>query len=482
MKKTNSIIEKLKSAVIVVLFSTSILLLCFFWADVSLSDISLPEFAFEDDTQMQRSFYAEDVAIPSDIILCFGDEEYTIIKESKDIFFGSAQNGGQGFLDDLRNFLAAENVFAESISDEQYNEVFTYRSVRAEFGYYMPYRDFCAHYGLQTGSVGRELRGLSEIGFSEAAPNNLFICDRNSGKFYRIISENQTDCVDKLLANAQTADLIYYYPLGAFLGEELATELKVPLYMESRLSELEAGHEFLSGDAEKIGEEAQGFFGSTFDFVRKIEESSGRTLYMYGYANMVLIADVDGSIEYKMDINESSDDGYFGALEKALRFIDGHAELKSLLGEDAGLRLTVADERPSGKNGYRFEFEATYNGAEIFEDTAAISIEVCGDTVRYFRKKLPVLEGGYAEEEAREAFSAVNALAANYQYISDKLDASVRGDRRRPISFEELSALVRGMDYGYIWREDALVPVWRVSVDGVALPVYFDLYTAEPLE
>jgi hypothetical protein len=87
----------------------------------------------------------------------------------------------------------------------------------------------------------------------------------------------------------------------------------------------------------------------------------------------------------------------------------------------------------------------------------------------------------------REAFSAVNMIAQNYQYIhltllNERYDlSSVESDAL----FEAVSNLIDSVEIGYMKPEyrvhanNELVPVWIVQVADIVF--YFDLYDAKPL-
>ena len=67
-------IEKAKSIILVVLFLSTILLLCFFWENVSFNKIGFPEEAVQLEITLSK-----EVTQPSRIIVNFGAENYTVV-------------------------------------------------------------------------------------------------------------------------------------------------------------------------------------------------------------------------------------------------------------------------------------------------------------------------------------------------------------------------------------------------------------------
>ena len=62
----------------------------------------------------------------------------------------------------------------------------------------------------------------------------------------------------------------------------------MPLAYKTTLNTISCFPEFDRSDEAAIKEFSQKFFGQSFDFVRRIEESNGTLIYMYGYGQKVL--------------------------------------------------------------------------------------------------------------------------------------------------------------------------------------------------
>lgn len=93
----------------------------------------------------------------------------------------------------------------------------------------------------------------------------------------------------------------------------------------------------------------------------------------------------------------------------------------------------------------------------------------------------------------REAHSAVNVLAQNYEYIYNAVTALAEGDEADGIlknkrmtsdsRFEIVASLISDMSIGYFFDEEnsVLKPCYVISLFDEVTVMYFDIETAEPV-
>jgi hypothetical protein len=241
---------------------------------------------------------------------------------------------------------------------------------------------------------------------------------------------------------------------------------------------------------------AQDYFGGTFDFVRKVEESNGTIIYMYGYGQKVLIINPnEGSIEYKEEIktNDSEQKNMFECLDTALAFVGSHGDFQTAAGQEIKPYLESASSIDDKKNAYRFVFSFSVGKNKLFyEDKMPIIIEVTGGQVSYFRRELVNFDENQLQKKSGEqGISAINMLAMNYNYILAKPNLLDKLDSQE-ISFEDTADRIDDLFTGYFRpsvklsgdentsgdNQLELIPVWVVEVNGMYL--YFDLYDGQP--
>lgn len=475
-------IEKIKNIILVVLFLSTILLLYFFWEDIELSEIKISDFAFE-ELPLERTVFPEDLILPSYFLTSFGDDEYTVERDVRATFLEEG-----GFVSALNKFLTESETFVEEITKEQYAEVYKYQSVKAVFEYALPYGEFFSFFGIKSPAAS-EMNNLTEIGFSKASETSVFIYDKNSEKYYRITGEYPVEYLDKYFSAVETSEYFYYYPLNTYVGSDINSDILLPIYKASDMVERKLIVQDMD-DELKVAERnkfvAKTYFGNNFDFVRKIEESDGKVIYMYGYAEKVLIADIDGSVEYKDDTAQRTNNlTYIEALDEALKFAEEHDAFYSRANAETIVPyIKSAQINPQGKRGYRFEIGFKLSDNAIFsEKSSALVIEVINGTVRYFYMNVPSVEKEDLEDDSREAFSAINTIAKNYEYIGGFITATDenKGKRER-ITIETVCDEITTMQSGYYQIQDTLRPCWLVGINGYDKLLCFDLYTADPVQ
>lgn len=481
-----NIIEKIKDIVLVVLVFTTILLLYFLWGNESLET-----FMFNDE-EKENAVGIESVLLPDQIVFGLGTEDYTVALQNKDFVWNDL------ILKTFVNFSKDANILAEEISEIQYKEVMSYPSVIAKFKYDIPFSGFCETYDIKKPQSYDSIGSLSEIGFSEGSPESAFIYDRNRDKYYRLVGNADLKMFSRIEEKLSDVEFTTYYTLKTFLGEESRNETLIPVELPGAISPISYEIDREEQGTPVISRLAETFFGENFDFVRKIEESNGTTIFMYGYGQKVLIINPnDGSLEYKQDVNLDSTESVTmtEALETALNFIGCHSGFRTLDGQETNLYLENVSYIGDKRSGYRFEFSIYADGNKIFyQENKAVIVEVMNGQVGYYRREL-INFSDYDKSvpAVAEAPSAINMLAANYEYIKAALVEKGAIDKlqERELTFEELANEIEGLDIGYLKpavqlsengraknNSGQLIPVWAVEIKDFMF--YFDLYTGEP--
>lgn len=489
MSKPN-VIENIKNISLVVLFLTTVLLLYFFWGNISFDGLKSPSVQVMDEVPE-----TVDMLRPEQIILNFGADNYTVLPPGE-LWYND--NEKDSFVEELVRFGPAENILVEEITYEKYQQVKGIESIWASFNYAIPISDFCSNFGLTKPQSYDVIDAVTEIGYSTAdRGNSLFIYDGKKGKRYRLLAEDPKDLDNK--GNTAFPDLIdsieaegynIYYPISSYM--DIANDTLVPLSVEVKLRSFPYLQDTYSYQTEKISAIAEKFFGRNFDFVRKITEENGTVIYMYGYGQNVLIVNTDGSVDYKetqLDGNHA-EQSFSGALETALKFIASHGSWESFEGAKLTPYVKNAVPLPNNEKGYRFTFDLEIDGNRLYyEEGAPVTIDVISGQVTYYKRNF--IDFDHEDIEAVEtytaenAFSAVNLVAQNCKYIYNILyqAGEVKETTDLDIMLAEIAALIKDMKIGYIKQADKEVteiqPALVVTVN--TTKIYFDLYTADPI-
>lgn len=480
-------IEKFKNILLVVLFLSTILLLYFFWGNVSFDKIGIPEEVIGLEIPLSK-----EVIQPSKIMVSFGAGNYTVVPLGNTDVWDNDTPEKDSIVEEFNRFGQTENILVKEITNSQYSEIMKFRSIQAEFSYYIPFTDFCEKYQIRKQQSYDVIENISSIGYSEGSSESIFIYDGKNKKYYWLVADSDHTDFIGLIASIESKGYNPYYPLSVYLG--VGNDTLIPLDIETNLRNFSIRQDSYVHQHEKINEMAERFFGESFDFIRKITEDNGKTIYMYGYGQKVLIVNTDGSFEYKEEllIENSSEIKFFDALDTALQFVAAHGSWQSLDGAKMKPYLKNVLIDPNKKKSYQFTFGMKTNGTPLFyERGESIVVEVTLGQVTYYRRNM--IDFDQEEIDAIESmssndtYSPINMIAQNCEYIYDILlekgQESFETDKNQ--IFNKVSSLITNMQIGYVKPADSFTtnnkvkPVWVVTLDKVN--IYLDLYSAEPI-
>ncbi|MHC1723419.1 MAG: two-component system activity regulator YycH [Aminipila sp.] len=481
-------IEKFKNILLVVLVFTTILLLYFLWGSKSLE-----AFIFNDNDEAYKVMSSKEVILPDQIILGRGNEDYTVALDQKEELWNN------DILNTFRDFSRGTNSAVVEITEQQYKDIMKYPSIIAKFEYNIPFDEFCEKYGIKKLQGYDGISNLTEIGFSKGSKGSTFIYDGDKKKYYGIVGNKKLGIFDKIDTIFEQQEVATYYPLKTVLGEESTNDTLVPFELPPAIIPIDYKKDVEIGQKENTSDIAQKYFGETFDFVRKVEESKGTTIYMYGYGQKVLIINPnEGSIEYKEEVKTENPEqaSMFDSLDTALTFVASHGEFKTIAGQEIKPCLESASTIDDKKNSYRFVLSFMIGKNKLFyEDKMPIIIEVVDGQVSYFRREFINFDENQVDKRSnKEGISAINMLTMNYEYMREALTKAgfIDKEESKNISFENLANKIDNMYTGYLkatvepsvdetvdtQKNLELVPVWVVEVNDTLL--YFDLYDGQP--
>ncbi|MBK5245674.1 MAG: hypothetical protein JJE49_00215 [Peptostreptococcaceae bacterium] len=469
MKKSidKNIIENIKSVILVVLIISTILLLYFFWGDISLEDLKL-----SDSQANYETMDIKDLIVPSQIIISLGEDSYKLATKDK---WSEMVKG-------LDEFMQSDTLIVEEITKDQYEKVMKISSIRAKFNYQLSLSEFCLAYGIKTTPAFDDIGTISEIGYGKISKESLLIYDSKKMKYYRIIITNDAKRLEQLLTSLMEEESPIYYTIGKYLGGGVTNTTFIPITLQTNLHDFDYNREVYSKQNDAVSTIAQSYFGQTFDFIRKIEDGNGTVIYMYGYGQKVLIVNTNGVIEYKEEsTGTNSEVGYLESLRTALNFIGAHGAFEGSDGSKYEPYLKNVGINLNGKRGYRFTFGLEVNDYRIYyQDRDPIIVEITENQVTYFNRDLSEYNNVTVEEkkdEYKEAYSAINMLAENYSYFKNEMGMTG--------TFEEIANRIISVEPGYaVVRKEGQMKgtakaAWIVGFDG--MEAYFDVYTTNPL-
>lgn len=434
-------IERIKNILIVVLFLTTVLLLSFFWQDgVSLRDLT-PIIMSEESSYVPD---AQELIRPRYILFNYGADIYTVL--------GAGEQYGDGTIYDEVRSIAAEYIgsagSSEQIEASQYQEVMSYASVVMRFDYNIPLVEYLEQNDIESPIDLSDIPEMTSVGISSASSENLFIANRETNTYYRIVINDEAVIsglsarVRELIDEEENSDYVPYYNMSDIVGVE--NDALMPLYMSSSAVSVSGIKEFSISDEEELSRTASGFFSSGLDFVRKITENKGSVLYMYGTSQSLIINE-DGRLEYSENIENyqygSAD--FYDSLDTAIEYVANHGGWDNMYRNGYHPYLKEAFIITSGENeGYHFEFGLEYNGVEVeYTDGTILSADVYGSQITSYKRDiliLPESDEETAEKSEWYAMAPIDVLTNNYEKICSIVSTG---------SFEEMTAAVRSIKF-----------------------------------
>ncbi|MBQ9931119.1 MAG: hypothetical protein IJO79_02100 [Firmicutes bacterium] len=462
------------------MFLSAILLSSFLWGPGTLSNLkSSIDDMFGSDQEEYTPGIAQ-VLRPEQIVVRFDADLHTVVPFGQEGVWADCA-------DQIKAFSLSENIGVEEIDPSQIHEVMGYRSVQVHFSYNMPFKDFCECYEISWSPAFDQIESMASLGYSSASPESLFVYDEANDRHYRLIAEKDYTEFEAVINDLEAGEYVPYYSAGTYFGVE--NQAVIPLSLSTALTEMEVGSEELNSSDAQVQRVAETFFGESFDFVRKITESRGAVIYMYGYSEKVLSIKSEGTLEYRESIpTENLEQTYAEALNTALQFVSAHGGWPEDLQPYLVQAKTIEQDRAIG---YRFTFGMEMNGAPTYYASGSepIQAEVFNGKVTYYCRDLAIptersLKAA-AEASSWDAFPAVNMIAQNYEYLSDILiEAGALEFREENIPeevFDQVANQIDRIQAGYFLEAgtEEMVPVWCLVMGDVK--AWFSLYDAYPL-
>ncbi len=341
MKRKLDFIENLKTAILVVLFLITILLLYLSYNQDG-SSFSLEEI-LPGGRSSQVSIDVDEYLAPSYTIKVGENGHYLITYKNQIKAFEVASECAQ-------SLLSASNIEISEISEEAYNLVCRdINSVQLIFDYDFPFDDYCKKILGKTIKRPDNLNGFRSLLFSDQIKSDLYMRNMAGNCFKISVAENyySTEALSRVLN---------------FDGGEIRF---MDIY--------ELGFKSIGDDIVIAWDEIpERIFGDTLDFVRKITDGQGNETYMYGYGQKRLSINESSGFEYKCDITGTNTPDFYTDLEVALKFIKE--------------KLDVSEDLIKIKTVSTIDDEGVILNHFIFDtDGYAIEAEVKAEDISYFK-------------------------------------------------------------------------------------------------
>lgn len=463
MGNRKKFIEHIKNILIAVLFTSAVLLLSFFWKDMSLNDLENFSIGIQENDSYQPEL--SELTRPGQIEVNFGSGVYAVLSadwqlsqhgidmkktsfstsddddvlQDKDADSGTEERTETGKLGDgiyeylkslMSQYMTQSDISQERIEKSQYDEVMSYPSITAAFSFDIPFSDFLKNNGIEPPQGSSSVTNVTEISFSSASSENIFIYDGFENAYYRFVTADDAFAdrmsaeMSSLISGIEMTNVTAYYTIESLAG--IKNDALIPVYQRNVVKSLSCKSEFSITDSSEIRKYEQMFFSSGLDFVRKITENKGSLIYTYGYNQKKLVLDETGRISYSEELDSAhySDIGFYEGLEEAVDYVKSHGGWSPMMSEKSVPYLSHVSRITSddGKyNGYRYEFSIKLKGVPVsFTSGSMLGIEVYGSQVTSYERDIVALSQK-DDSDTIDVINAIDVITSEYEEIGNIL-------------------------------------------------------------
>lgn len=470
--------ESFKTLLLTVLFVLSVGLTQQLWVGIPMAQI-LPSTRTVENNEIKNydiTTLMMNVISPQSFAINFGGGYHTV-------FFSDAYDIWSEAVSVLRAYYEQE-VAVEEISVERWNSVNDFRSVRMDFDYDVSISVLkTAVQGKDSGLQGK-LTSFRSLLIPVTEEATLYISSPAEQKFYRVKAKEVLGNMSEIINTIERNGFDHYFAVKDIMGVENITLM--PIALSENISKIKVIQEVDTTNARQVEPLAGTFFGENFDFVRKITETNGAVIYIYGYGQKALKIDAAGMVEY----NEEADAQRTAAaaelteaLRTAVKFVTEHGDWP----KEAYLKAIVEREKDKRK-GYLFLFGYRLNGLPVYYYDkvvrAPIEVEVTGRQVTYYKRyvKREKIDVTFLEKlDNRNILSPQQVLDKNFDYIKSIFLEDV-GEKGKEIQendiLKEILSSIYSVELGYydqpMGERDSLIPIWIIKLQKHRY--YFDAY------
>ncbi|WP_129596312.1 hypothetical protein [Anaerophilus nitritogenes] len=474
--------EKFKTILLIMLFTLSIALNQQLWEKISLDKIT-PSVK---DTEMIKmdndTNNISNILSPQSFIINFGGGLHTILHSD-------SYNIWNEVVEIFRKSYSLENVSIDKIDKETWMDLQKFRSIEVKLGYNM--QTGLLSKIIQQKKLGKyeKIEGFDKILISLMDESSIYVADEKSNHYYVINGASKVKNFEKLIQNIEHGNYEVYYALADIYGIE--NNNLMPIEGNEDIHNIEVVKEIDPLSEGQVEAFARTFFGENLDFVRKIRETNGSVIYMYGYGQKALKIDHKGRLQYVEKIDEgkaSKNIKIDEATEMAISFVLEHGNMEGI----NGYLKAIKPFEEENQKGYIFSFGyglnnlpvyCNYNGKII--DTP-IEVKVLGEQVisyTRFIKREKVAIKLLENQEQNYILSSLQIIDMNFPMIQKDYAKTNEEVSQESITDKVLES-VQSIEIGYYddpirLPDNELSLIWVIKIDKIVY--YFDAATGKLL-
>lgn len=491
--------ENIKSVLLVLLFVVSLVLTQRLWFYLpyggmisSANDIELEDIDID----------VTDILSPQNFVISFGGGDYAVFFSepyevwnitdgTKDV---SIWENAKGVLKDY----LSDGYEVEEVDYDEWKKIGKFKSVRMNFACEIPAGSLISVFTGQSSNLSKIEEDVNTIliqATSEKGINNVYFGNDEKNTYFQLQSTVEDNKIRGLIENIEAigSEKGYISTLPLKYHSGVDNDVFTPVFDDETsepIPSYSAKNQIDVTDKIIVKTQANQFFGSTFDFVKEINEIDGSIMYMYGYGEKTLKLNKNGTLEYTEKVNKDktgSNLDFIDSLKYAAKFVDDKGKWPVNI-ENAYLSDYEPIEKDN-KKGYKFSFNYRLKGLPVFvPDTGkdeGIQVEIIGNQVTYYKRLVKIPPQKLSNEKDAMFFILNKDNEKNTLNISDVLVQNniiiknnyIRENRLQKDEVQDfnIEKLIEDIGLVYYSYQDKLIPAWEITIDNIVY--YFDLYT-----
>ncbi|MBB6214528.1 regulatory protein YycH of two-component signal transduction system YycFG [Anaerosolibacter carboniphilus] len=415
-----------------------------------------------------------DVINPQSFVISFGGKDHTVL-------FSDSHGIWKEVLPILRGYFE-DGITVEDITPARWEEISDIRAIKMEFGYSMPIGILSSIVGGKGPGIQGKIIALDSILIPVSEDGVIYISDKFNGRFFRLLGKINKDKVAFLIDQIGSQ---YNYDYYSSIRQVYAIDnnVLVPLDLSRELLKIKVENEInveglkqastYASTLKQIDIFASAFFGENFDFVKKIIQTDGSVIYMYGYGQKVLKVSASGAMEYVEGLDNNKATASTDITESIKTAVQFVISREITPGQDIYLR----DIRPIGGNegdkrkGYQLLFANRINGLPVYvkenPSQASIEVQVFGKQVTSYKKLLlrEKIDVSFIPPQRPEPLAIYEVIDINAEIM--KRDLGLTGDEDKV--FNDIMTKLASVQLCYYGDNASdkgeLIPVWKIQIE-----------------
>lgn len=430
---------------------------------------------FETKEVYSTSYLISDMIAPNKYLLNFNQRKHNIVYDDK---YGIWENAKKS----LKELLESKTNRIIEMSKAEYLQLQEERSIVFSFPEKINTYILAKAWGVKNpNNIADTLPNISDIYIYLGSGDPFFVISGDNKYIsLRVSNENTSMLKEQLINVEESGEYDRYYPMNEIVETE--NDIYMPVETKNSLSVVYVSNEIATLNDEEKDNLAEKFFSRKIDYIRKIVEGNGSTIYVYN--QKILKLNSNGNLEYFNTFEETvRDRNLYISLSTAADFINKIAKA------ERGMYLAKVEEIQSDANvGYKLIFKYRIRGIPVLlgnkEVGEYITMEVFNNHIKSYkylaRKEMnmsikPIIDN-------RTMLTSYDVLDKNYPFLEKKYLAAnnLTEDQAGDDIIKKVTSSIEDITLSYYDpsirdKDERLVGVWTIRMSG---KIYaFDAYT-----